>query len=359
MTLVTHCVYQARAKSNGFDFVAIDRLEEYQEFLRDQELLNGPQGIPEFLRRHCLARALDEYRLVAQLCADRNSIIVTRDLFDLVPRLVGEKLRIPVRWIFGNPSQVSTWSLREQLFSHLLGSEINQIRFSLDLQSDSVGQRGFGYPTLGVAVWPEWFAASDVNCPIPLVPVGFIQEEDATTAAFPAAIQELLDCGKPTVLISAGTGNYLSSEFYRAAAKACELLDFAAIAVMQHAAQLPNDCPQCVSWIGMLPFRKLMRQISMVIHHGGIGTLACALEAGLPQLVLPKGADRPDNAERLHRLGVAEYLPPPKWQPQLIAEALSRLANSALVTERCKDLAGRMSGKDGSAAACDVLERAG
>ena len=38
----------------------------------------------------------------------------------------------------------------------------------------------------------------------------------------------------------------------------------------------------------MLPFRKLMQQIRVVIHHGGVATLACALETGIPQLVLPK-----------------------------------------------------------------------
>ena len=359
VTLVTHCAYETRVKSKFLDFVALDSPEEYQNFLRDQELLNAPQGIPEFLRRHCLLRALAEYRLVSQLCARKDSMIVTRDLFDLVPRLVAEKLQLPVRWIFGNPSQVATWSLREQLFSRLLQPEINQIRFKLDLPSLSPADLGVSYPTLGVGLWPEWFAEFNESCPIPVVPVGFIREDDAAEADLPPAIKDILNCGKPTVLISAGTGNYISSEFYRVATKACELLDFAAIAVMQHANQLPNDCSPCVSWIGMLPFRQLMKRVQVVIHHGGLGTLACALEAGVPQLVLPKGADRPDNAERLQGLGVAESLAPLKWQPEPIAEALSRLANSPLVAERCKVIADRLRGEDGSAAACEVLERRG
>jgi len=85
---MTHCVYEARAKSRSLNFAALDSPQEYDRFLGDQELLNTPRGIPEFLRRHSLSRALGEYQLVAQQCESTKSIIVTRDLIDLVPRLV-------------------------------------------------------------------------------------------------------------------------------------------------------------------------------------------------------------------------------------------------------------------------------
>src|SRR4051812_15849565 len=41
VTLITHCVYEARARNSSLDFVAIDNPPEYETFLRDQELLNG------------------------------------------------------------------------------------------------------------------------------------------------------------------------------------------------------------------------------------------------------------------------------------------------------------------------------
>jgi len=354
---MTHCVYEARAKSRSLNFAALDSPQEYDRFLGDQELLNTPRGIPEFLRRHSLSRALGEYQLVAQQCESTKSIIVTRDLIDLVPRLVAEKLRLPLRWVFGFPSQVATWSLREQLFSRLLRSEINEIRLPLGLQAASIENCDFGYPTMGVALWPEWFAESNASSAIRVVPVGFLREDDATEDDFPPEIKGLLNSGKPAVLITAGTGTYIGSEFYEVAAKACELVNFAAIAVMQHSTQRPNDCHHCVSWIGILPFRKLMQHIRAVIHHGGLGTLACAMEAGVPQLVLPKGADRPDNAARLQKLGVAESLPPPKWRPELIAEALMRLVSSPVVAENCRTIADRLRDKDGAEAACEIIEQ--
>lgn len=359
VTLMTHCRYEARAKSSSLDFVALDSPQEYEKFLGDQELLNSPRGIPDFLRHHSLSRALADYRLVSQQCKGDNSIIVTRDLFALVPRLAAEKLRLPLRWMFGNPSQVATWSLREQLFSRLLRSEINGVRVALGLPSTPLASCEFGYSSLGVALWPKWFAEPNPNYPVPVTPVGFIREEDAPGVDIPPTIERVLNCGKPTVLISAGTGMYLGSKFYDVTAKACELVDCAGIVVTQHSAQLPEDCRSCVSWVGMLPFRKLMQQVRVVIHHGGVGTLACAMEAGIPQLVLPKGADRPDNAARLQNLGVAESLPPPEWQPELIANALMRLLSSPMVAEKCRTLADRLKDQDGTQAACQVIEQFG
>jgi len=127
--------------------------------------------------------------------------------------------------------------------------------------------------------------------------------------------------------------------------------------VTQHSAQLPKDYHSCVGWVGLLPFQKLMRHVSAVVHHGGVGTLACALAAGIPQLVLPKGADRPDTAARLQKLGVAEFLPPPKWQPQLIAEALKRLSSSREVAANCRFYADDLSKGDGTEAACQIIEQ--
>jgi rhamnosyltransferase subunit B len=49
--------------------------------------------------------------------------------------------------------------------------------------------------------------------------------------------------------------------------------------------------------------------MAAIIHHGGMGTSARTLSAGVPQLVLAFGAERSDTAQRLTRLGVAEFLP--------------------------------------------------
>lgn len=56
------------------------------------------------------------------------------------------------------------------------------------------------------------------------------------------------------------------------------------------------------SWIGL---DSLVATCSAAIHHGGFGTTLAILAAGLPQMVLPQGADQFYNAEALRRRGAA------------------------------------------------------
>ena len=57
-----------------------------------------------------------------------------------------------------------------------------------------------------------------------------------------------------------------------------------------------------------MPFSSVFPLCAAVVHHGGIGTCAQALAAGVPQLTMPLAFDQPDNATRLSRLGVARWI---------------------------------------------------
>jgi rhamnosyltransferase subunit B len=61
---------------------------------------------------------------------------------------------------------------------------------------------------------------------------------------------------------------------------------------------------------------------SAIVHHGGIGTTAQGLAAGVPQIVMPMAHDQPDNAERLIRLGVGRSLPPRAFNEANLCAAL-------------------------------------
>ncbi len=58
------------------------------------------------------------------------------------------------------------------------------------------------------------------------------------------------------------------------------------------------------------PFARLLPRAQLIVHHGGIGTLAEAMRAGIPQVLVPAAHDQPDNAERARSLGIAQVLGP-------------------------------------------------
>lgn len=50
---------------------------------------------------------------------------------------------------------------------------------------------------------------------------------------------------------------------------------------------------------------RLFPRTSGIIHHGGAGTTAAALKAGIPQMIFPKTADQPFWADRVFRAGLS------------------------------------------------------
>ena len=62
--------------------------------------------------------------------------------------------------------------------------------------------------------------------------------------------------------------------------------------------------PEFVRVSGWVPLNVLLPSCAAMIHHGGSGSTMAALDAGVPQLVLPSGADRYINADAVEQRGV-------------------------------------------------------
>ena len=90
--------------------------------------------------------------------------------------------------------------------------------------------------------------------------------------------------------------------------------------------------PAHVTAEAWVPQAAAISQADLVVHHGGSGTTLGALAAGVPQLVLPQGADQFANAEALVASGAAVRLLP----AELSAEAVAEQARKA---SSCRDAA--------------------
>ncbi|MGK3200632.1 glycosyltransferase [Amycolatopsis sp. MEPSY49] len=83
--------------------------------------------------------------------------------------------------------------------------------------------------------------------------------------------------------------------------------------------------PDNVTALAWVPQAAVIEHADLVVHHGGSGTTLGALAAGVPQLLLPQGADQFANADALVASGAALRLLP----GELTAEAVAEQARKA------------------------------
>lgn len=79
--------------------------------------------------------------------------------------------------------------------------------------------------------------------------------------------------------------------------------------------------------VGDVAHAQLFPRLAVVVHHGGSGTTAAALRAGVPQVVLPLILDQYHHAHRLHLAGLA---PRPVPMERVTAQQLAAAITEAL-----------------------------
>jgi rhamnosyltransferase subunit B len=121
---------------------------------------------------------------------------------------------------------------------------------------------------------------------------------------------------------------------------------------------VPTGLPPSVFHCGYAPFGLLLPRASALVHHGGIGTTAQGLRAGLPQVLTPLGFDQFDNAMRLESLSVGTSVPHQDTQFDSMTPRLRDLLGSARVADACRAAAANLQVNTALDTVCDTLESA-
>jgi UDP:flavonoid glycosyltransferase YjiC (YdhE family) len=97
-----------------------------------------------------------------------------------------------------------------------------------------------------------------------------------------------------------------------------------------------------------LPHDWLMPHVAAAIHHGGAGTTATVLRAGVPALVVPTWGDQ---ALWAHAVGAWGAGPRPvhiRWaRPGVVADAVRAMLTDDRMRGRARDAAAAMAAEDG------------
>lgn len=104
------------------------------------------------------------------------------------------------------------------------------------------------------------------------------------------------------------------------------------------------------------PHSLLFQYAKGVVHHGGVGTMAAALKAGVPQQIIPFSVDQPFGAERLYKLGYG--LKPLKEKTLSVGDLINffQLINDCEVQMKAKQLGSEMYTEKGNERVVEYLE---
>lgn len=322
VTVLTHGPYAGLVGRAGLDFVAIDTDEEYERQLGDTAgLLAGraPGRWLEFYRRNGLfAQTLTEYRALVERHVPGDTVLIGRHTTALSTLMAASRLAAPAAWVAVSPMQLMAEAAARRLYATALRDGFAEVAASAGLGAGWAAHEAA--PDLEVGLWPEWFDRAGARSPSRVRLTGFPLADDQPRPLHPSVAGLLAD--RP-VLVSGGTGRMMHPRFYEVAVEACRRVDRPALLVVRHPDLVPWPLPDRVHWVPALPFHAVLPQVGVLLHHGGIGTLARALNAGTPQVILAHGVDRPDNAVRLGALGLARWLPAGAWDPDAVAELLA------------------------------------
>merc|ERR1712083_181905 len=112
-----------------------------------------------------------------------------------------------------------------------------------------------------------------------------------------------------------------------------------------------------VLFVKTAPHEWLFPQCSTVVHHGGSGTTAASLRAGVPVIVTPCFGDQFDNAQLVSSNGVGIAMKQfSKVTPAALAAALTQTVSDRGMQERARTLGQQLMLEDGPSNAARVVD---
>jgi sterol 3beta-glucosyltransferase len=171
----------------------------------------------------------------------------------------------------------------------------------------------------------------------------------ATDWTPPSDLSEFLQNGVPPVYIGFGSmGIRQPEETVKLVLQAIDRTGQRAILQSGWGGLSTANVPDNVLMVNSVPHSWLFPRMAAVVHHGGAGTTAAGLRAGIPSIVIPFFGDQPFWGQRVADLGVGTApIPRKHLTVERLAQAIDRAVTDSVMRQRAAALGTKIQAEDG------------
>lgn len=119
--------------------------------------------------------------------------------------------------------------------------------------------------------------------------------------------------------------------------------------------EIPDDVP--VLFLKHADFSFLLPKARCLIHHGGIGTIAQAVKAGIPQIVRPRMYDQPVNGVRVMMNGLGGCVFPEVFHADSVAYVLDHVENNPKIQELLSYYSAQVNAEDAVSESAKLIDQ--
>lgn len=253
--------------------------------------------------------------------------------------------------------------LTNQLFFYLLSPLVNDSRsrvlnlpplkqsYYWSLDTDGVTPMIYGYSPAVIPKPPDWGDNIQVT--------GYWFLESAQAYQPPERLAAFLNSGPPPVYI--GFGSMVDHErqtMTNLIIDALNIVDCRAILLGGWSELGKDDLPENILQIDYAPHDWLFPKMAAVVHHGGAGTTAAGLKAGVPTVVVPFFGDQFFWGWWVSRIGVGPVpIPRKELTTKSLAGAILAAVSDETMKQKANALGGEIRSEDGISRAVDIIEQ--
>jgi rhamnosyltransferase subunit B len=381
-TILTNAYFQELIEKCGLGFLPVGTIEEARVTMANPDLWHPRKGF-EVVARNAILPAIGRvFELIAKN-VDASTVVAASGI-SFGARIAQEKLGVPTATVHLQPSIIRSlvdqgmagnirisssqpmWFKKAffrladwMLMDRVLKQPLNEFRRKVGLVPvDRIMNRWIHSPELVIGFFPEWFASPQSDWPPHTHLVGF-PLWDVGHMEIPSDAEQFLAQGRKPIVFTPGSAGATMHRYFRESVEALRELRVPAMLVTNFREQLPADLPAGVQAFGYLPFSKVLPHAALLVYHGGIGTLAQTIKAGIPHLVVPNGHDQFDNGWRIERLKLGKSIPQTQYRSRAVVDAVRFLLADEGSGLRCREYADRVDSAAALTKACELIESLG